>query len=279
MQNSTLYSIHPKSIPSSNHAISSICVKSNTHVKSNSYVKSKDNIPIHSVKARFDLRSNTCYGKPSETWLTEICGSSLPLTVEPILGGNSFLIRNLLSSQECKHLIQETESLGYKTIDGEYNSNYRSNTRLIVVEKKLTQILTNRIEEYVPTTMFGNWWSFCGLNETLRFCKYTSGQHFSPHSDSKFVRNVNEQSFLTCMIYLNDVLLENGGSTRFLDRQINGTQQPTVLKSIQPEQGMAIVFPHSLYHDGQMLLSGSKYILRSDVMYRKEPDSDQSDDE
>jgi Rps23 Pro-64 3,4-dihydroxylase Tpa1-like proline 4-hydroxylase len=148
----------------------------------------------------------------------------------------------------------------------DYNPKYRSNTRLIVVDRNLTRMMEQRIKKFVPPTMFGkDGWKFCGLNETLRFCKYVDGQHFSPHSDSAFIRSMCERSFLTCMIYLNDFdSSTNGGATRFLDQKTGD-----VIKSIQPEEGMAIVFPHAAWHDGEPLkcCGSAKYLLRTDVMY------------
>jgi hypothetical protein len=37
--------------------------------------------------------------------------------------------------------------------------------------------------------------------------------------------------------------------------------------TIQPQLGMALIFPHRLLHRGVEVESGIKYILRTDVMY------------
>lgn len=35
-----------------------------------------------------------------------------------------------------------------------------------------------------------------------------------------------------------------------------------------PKAGMALVFPHLMMHQGSTIKSGTKYVLRTDVMYR-----------
>jgi hypothetical protein len=42
---------------------------------------------------------------------------------------------------------------------------------------------------------------------------------------------------------------------------------PTV--AIVPRQGTALVFAHSQLHEGAPVLSGRKYVLRTDVLYRR----------
>ena len=57
------------------------------------------------------------------------------------------------------------------------------------------------------------------------------------------------------MIYLNEEF--EGGETKF-DKF-----------SIIPKTGMALVFPHHLLHQGNSVVSGVKYVLRTDVMYER----------
>jgi hypothetical protein len=79
---------------------------------------------------------------------------------------------------------------------------------------------------------------------------------------------------MTVNIYLNTVVSEHGGATRILSQSATGAVDDTldVLGRVQPVEGSAAVFRDSLYHDGEALVAGVKYLLRTDVMFvRDEP--------
>ena len=95
-----------------------------------------------------------------------------------------------------------------------------------------------------------------GLNERLRYYRYDVGQKFSWHADGCVRLDNGLQSMLTFMVYLNDDF--SGGETQF--RQ--GVK-------IEPQKGMALIFSHWQKHMGGEVSKGRKYVLRSDVMYRK----------
>ena len=61
------------------------------------------------------------------------------------------------------------------------------------------------------------------------------------------------------MVYLNGDF--EGGETTF-----EISRDPV---RVVPRTGMALVFYHRLLHEGAEVLTGRKYVLRSDVMYRR----------
>lgn len=77
---------------------------------------------------------------------------------------------------------------------------------------------------------------------------------------------------MTVNMYLNTVLPQNGGATRILNPLAtgNGDVKHDVLGKIQPVKGSAAVFRDSLYHDGEALGGGVKYLLRTDIMYARD---------
>ena len=97
-------------------------------------------------------------------------------------------------------------------------------------------------------------WRPHGLNERLRFYRYTPGQHFRWHLDGAFQRSPRERSRWTFMVYLNDDF--DGGGTDFEDGV-----------TVRPVTGAALVFAHGLRHQGAEVTRGTKYVLRSDVMF------------
>lgn len=106
-----------------------------------------------------------------------------------------------------------------------------------------------------------------GLNERLRFLKYTKGHFFAPHQDIAFTRGpefeerAGETSHITVQIYLNEKF--RGGSTRF----VSGKRY----YDVQPRIGSALVFDHNLLHEGSLVTKGQKYSVRTDIMFTQLP--------
>ena len=76
-----------------------------------------------------------------------------------------------------------------------------------------------------------------------------------------------EESEFTFMIYLNDGM--TGGETRFFSNMEQAFGGRSYL-SVEPKEGMALVFVHAIWHEGAVVESGQKYVLRTDVMYKPE---------
>ncbi len=131
--------------------------------------------------------------------------------------------------------------------------NGRDNDRTAIEDSNLADALWNRIKFLVPGELDGK--RVIGLNERLRFYRYTAGQSFSPHTDGYYLRDNGERSLLTLLLNLNDNF--SGGETRFLETE----------QLITPQQGQAMIFSHELWHEGLPVTAGYKYVLRTDVMY------------
>eukprot|EP01087_Luapelamoeba_hula_P006061 TRINITY_DN1620_c2_g1_i1.p1 TRINITY_DN1620_c2_g1~~TRINITY_DN1620_c2_g1_i1.p1 ORF type:complete len:243 (+),score=46.88 TRINITY_DN1620_c2_g1_i1:232-960(+) len=181
----------------------------------------------------------------------------------PIPNKEAFLLRHVLTAEECAYIITKSESLGYRKTD--YPQDYRGNTRIIVDDLPLAQLVWERAKPHVPTMWIprGKVWNAVGLNERWRLCKYIPGQQFGAHHDATFHRSGTERSFFTFMLYLNDVT--EGGSTNFLERDMDAPK----LK-IPPEAGLLLCFQHDILHEGEKLAGGLKYLLRSDVMFQQQ---------
>lgn len=175
------------------------------------------------------------------------------------LSDKIWLIKNFLSSKECDDLIFFSETKGFEEAEVSLSSGskmmkgVRNNYRLIYEDQQLAQKLWSKLAPFCPTQIDD--WKAVGLNERFRFYRYEQGQRFKRHIDGRFRRNDHEESRITFMIYLNDDFL--GGATKFDDI------------SVQPKTGTALCFIHEQKHEGSPILSHAKYVLRSDVMYRK----------
>ena len=169
---------------------------------------------------------------------------------------------NVLRPNECEYWIRTIVEAGpepatINTLGGAVIRNeVRNNRRVILDEPEWANVLFDRVKDKVPNEIHGM--TLVGVNERFRFYEYKPGQHFAPHLDGAFYRDETEQSWYTFMVYLNEGF--KGGETVFL-------VEPE--KSITPKTGMALLFQHHIIHTGSKVKSGIKYVLRTDLMYRK----------
>lgn len=190
------------------------------------------------------------YGRPY------IDGDSLDHTGPLVL-----TVGDVLSPAECAALVDRIETLGptaapITTSRGfEMRTDIRNNTRVMFDDPAFAATLFARIAPHVPPQLCGM--RPVGANERFRCYRYDVGQRFAPHYDGAFLRDDDERSLLTFMVYLNEGF--GGGTTRFHDFDVDVT----------PKTGMALLFQHLLLHEGCAVASGVKYALRSDVMYRR----------
>lgn len=179
------------------------------------------------------------------------------------IGAGIFTIEGFLSPEECQEYIDYSEQIGYhaaliNTNDGaKMLPDVRNNHRILLDDVDLAEHFFQRARPHLPQEFQG--WRLCGFNERLRFYRYGAGEFFKRHKDGTYVRSSDEESALTFMIYLNQDF--EGGDTEFN------------WEVVKPQTGMALVFPHRMTHQGSQVREGFKYVLRTDVMYRRDPDA------
>lgn len=224
------------------------------------------------------------------------------------------VIRNVLTPEECLHLIAMTEKVGYEqatvTTFGDKQvtmTNYRNSSRCIIDSDNLSGVIWERISNLIPnpsqihslqrealregnsetsksesfltniTSRLGvgpresDHWSAYEINHRMRFLRYGSGEYFNRHRDGCYVdrnedrsRANRRQSWVSFQIYLNEGF--EGGATTFMARGENEEQNVSVV----PEAGMVVLFSHPIEHQGDLVVSGRKYAIRSDVMYERD---------
>ncbi len=181
-----------------------------------------------------------------------------------------FLLRGVFSRQECARIIQEAEAAGFQATGGDYPPSYRDNDRQVRDDAQRAEALFARIRPFLPEHLVdaaGDRWRLKGLNPRFRFCRYRGGQRFCIHRDGAHAPSTEERSHLTCMLYLNDAAEFSGGATRYYAERAEGSE---LLGVVRPEAGTLIVFDHALWHDGEAVVSGTKYVMRTDVLYTRE---------
>jgi hypothetical protein len=175
-------------------------------------------------------------------------------------GEGVFVIHGFLSGEECDRLIARSESLGYEaaTVGDVLVTGFRNNSRVILDDPDLAASLWARARPFVPQV---GGWEAVGLNQRFRFYRSDAAEAFAPHHDGTVYLDLNVESRLTFMVYLNEGF--EGGLTNFY------CPGATLKLAVRPERGMALVFVHRQLHEGAPVTGGRKYALRTDVMYRQ----------
>ncbi len=178
------------------------------------------------------------------------------------------LLHGALSPGECVEQVEALEALGYGPTGATYPPSYRDNDRLVLDDARLANELFVRLAAHLPATLErrGATWRLVGLNPRLRGCRYRGGQRFTIHRDGPFTAGPRTRSWLTVMLYLDDAEGFTGGSTRFF-RERDPSVAPWAV--VRPRAGTAIVFDHTLWHDGEAVTAGTKHVLRTDVVYQR----------
>jgi len=196
--------------------------------------------------------------------------------VESVPG--AFVLENFFSPAECDDIVRCTETMGFNaakvsTMGGHMVSmpNIRSNERVIWHTdqswmKQLNCRLLPLLQRPEVADLLPDWIPY-SLNERLRIFKYTKGQEFKKHFDGGFAKNWLDRSHMTFIAYLGTP--EEGGHTGFYN-----SNSRIEIVTVPPTKGSALIFFHeghalSPLHSGLPVERGTKYALRSDIMFKK----------
>ncbi|CDJ66356.1 dolichyl-di-phosphooligosaccharide-protein glycotransferase, putative [Eimeria necatrix] len=222
-----------------------------------------------------------------EYWAKEAdTGASMSPSVDSANSKNSADDRN-----ERSENVSPSSRLSKKA-----NHSYRSAHTLEVEHPDLAEVIWQRVGNLVVKEVhfspddaerferdLEGTWEACGVNSTLLFARYASGENFGPHTDGCTIKDFNCRSLWPMVIYLNTP--ETGGETAILkeaqkdlpfktDAAGRLTADPEcVVYSCKAKVGNALLFYQAQMHEGRPVGNGSvKYIIRTDIMYRrKEP--------
>ena len=235
---------------------------------------------------------------PVATWASAVENPlSLPFTYDKSVQRvdldtvpGAFQLLELLSEDECKRFITATEALGY-TQDASVSlpRNVRHNENLVwVVDDTTHDLIWDRCKTFMQDNKnIFNAKMPLGLNKRFRFYRYGKGDFFKPHTDGawpgssvidkKLIQNAypDRYSQMTFLILLSDGF--TGGETAFyVDK--NNPQRPAKrtedvkIVEVKTPVGGVLCFPHGSHalhclHGSREILSGVKYIIRTDVLF------------
>lgn len=178
----------------------------------------------------------------------------------------------LFSPEDCAEILEGARDGAWlpATVNAEegrvVDTRIRSSTTAVLREPALADELFRRVKPHVPermTTELGGRGRVAvhvsGIFLPLRIYRYEVGQHFGLHQDQSYAGEGGTRSLLTLMVYLNEGF--SGGETEFPEQE----------RTIVPKTGDALLFQHMLLHAGNPVTDGTKFVLRSDVLYRPVP--------
>ena len=201
-----------------------------------------------------------------------------------------FQITNVLTRQECTSFITAAEALRFgEDASVSLPRSVRQNENLVwIMDEGTHDIIWNRIEHAFDSLgATYNSKRALGLNRRFRFYKYNEGDFFKPHTDgawpgsgvvdNNLVSNLYPDRFsrMTFLLLLNDDF-EGGETAFYVDK--NDASKPAKrtedvkIEEIRTALGTALCFPHGEHplhamHGSREILSGVKYIIRTDVLF------------
>jgi len=202
--------------------------------------------------------------------------TSLPLNSVAIREYQIIVLPNFLSSEACKLFLRHFSNWPLiPTPPPGKNEATRTNSRLSVQDPQFAKSLycETGLEDFVSgwtVTVGKREWQVKGLHSNIRIYRYEKGQFFGPHYDSCTRDAVTGYtSHWTLLVYLTGVEdgLE-GGEIVFHDGNKNDHPREIV---VPIERGSALLHRHSggdcLLHEARPVINGTKWVLRSDVVF------------
>jgi hypothetical protein len=228
---------------------------------------------------------------------TELSRTELPMPA-PLPARIAFVLHNVLSRDECAHLVGVCEDLGFsfwnapgEAGSGEKRVDFRDADTIEATHAPLADYLWERMRPLIEPTVelapgHPHWqrdldgtWDAVGVNPCSLIGRYVGGGHFAPHTDGYTIVDFNERSLYSVIVYLNDC--DEGGATRLQrDEQLQDMRRTEagaftgsadyLIHSVRPELGAALVFYQTIVHEGEPVGPASrKYFIRTDIMYRR----------
>lgn len=193
--------------------------------------------------------------------------------IQTLHPGAIWIGKNFFSPAECDRFIQYSEK------SAAYERKYHKATRMMAHrdcyellhdDPRIAGLLFGRMKETGlmdvieqssnQWTPYGDTYRPIGCNPATKVYKYEKGMWFGQHIDMSDPMKEG-QTEITVLVYLSEC---KGGATKFY---------PHGLKrgiAVQPEKGTILFHVHGdrcLDHEGEKVLKGTKYVLRTDVVF------------
>lgn len=198
------------------------------------------------------------------------------MTVEETLKDQILVIPNFFTANLSKTYVSFLATLPFTTTPGKPRPGEaaRINDRFQVEDAVFAQrlwqdtALKEIVESYEDQEIWGG--QVLGLNSRIRIYRYSRGQFFDQHYDESnrvmAPGNVAGMTTWTLLIYLTTC---EGGETAFYPEPASKRDKIPDPILVDPQVGSALLhrhFPECLLHEGKEVLSGEKWVIRSDLI-------------
>ena len=173
--------------------------------------------------------------------------------METQFGTGIYQIRNAVSPSVCSDYVQQGNRVGWSPTNiSELNPLFSRSQTSVSID---TQVLFAAIQHTAPSRLDDM--EIVSLVKQRTACmRYSEGEYFGLHTDTPFVAPDGAFTKLSLVLYLNDDY--TGGETTF----------PDLALEVKPEVGKILLFFPTLHHMSKPISRGTKYIVRSEVLYR-----------
>ncbi|CAG23505.1 oxidoreductase [Photobacterium profundum] len=202
----------------------------------------------------------------------------------------AFQLRDVLLPEEVTRILDAANQLGFTedaAVSLPRKVRHNSNLNLIVDPATLELIWQRCQAHFVDKYSHFAGKAPLGINGRFRFYRYEEGDYFKMHTDGSWPGSqvVNGElvddafgdrwSMYTFLILLSDDFV--GGETQFMVNRDDPTkpalyQESANIESVRTPSGSVLCFPHGTHpihclHGSAQILSGTKYIIRTDVLF------------
>ena len=198
----------------------------------------------------------------------------------------AFQLLDVLGGDECERLVEIAEARGFlgdAAVSLGRDIRHNDSFTWVVDDATCERIWQRCAESIGP--LDGH--AALGINARFRFYRYRAGDYFGPHTDGSWpgsrvvdgelVANAwpDRWSQLTLLLFLSEGYV--GGATRFhvgatAPGRPAGHGEAGTTVDLRTPLGAALCFPHGSHpqhcvHSSEPIVSGTKYIIRSDVLF------------
>lgn len=226
-----------------------------------------------------------CYACQGELFDSESFDGGLKVAGYPLnTVPGVIILPAMLEPGECKRIISACETIGFRSscgIGDATKDGTPPSKCTLAIPPPVSEQWFDRIKDSLPSIL-DDGRCLLGINPRLRLYKYREGHVLGPHFDrGDYTASAvdsqgelrfdyyadNRRSAMSLLIYLNHEGV-TGGETVFFPEGVHAKHSV----SISPCQGDGVAFFHggsilSPLHEGSLVRSGIKYIIRTDVMY------------